>query len=286
MIRSLQAALLAACLLCAPATAAPALFLIKGGQAPIYLFGSIHAMPRGLDWRTDALDAAFEAADECWFEALNANVDAAALLSLAAALDPLRPLANALDPEDYALLESRVEGVVPGAMPLVNRMSPWVAAMFALIDASSTLLNDTVEGPDFILMREADTEGKPTGALENVAGVLRIFNTIPRPRQLEMLKATLHLPQGQPSVVKAFADHWMNGDLDALAAVYTTAGSTDPFALDTLLQHRNEAWLPKILALLDQDKTILITVGAGHLVGPGNLRDLLEQRGYHLERLQ
>jgi uncharacterized protein YbaP (TraB family) len=42
---------------------------------------------------------------------------------------------------------------------------------------------------------------------------------------------------------------------------------------------RNRKWVPKIEALLDDDRNYLVIVGTGHLVGQGSVIDLLKKDG-------
>ena len=50
------------------AAAQPAIWTVRSRTATLVLFGSIHLLPPGLDWRPPALDAALSEADELWFE--------------------------------------------------------------------------------------------------------------------------------------------------------------------------------------------------------------------------
>src|SRR5512145_2565064 len=52
----------------APAPPEPALWQIRAGQSTIYLFGSIHMLPRNWAWRTNTIDAAIASADSFVFE--------------------------------------------------------------------------------------------------------------------------------------------------------------------------------------------------------------------------
>ncbi|PON10235.1 hypothetical protein C2W62_51155, partial [Candidatus Entotheonella serta] len=49
-------------------TAAPAFWKIDGPKGDVYLFGSIHLLPQGVNWRTPELDAALNAAEVVVFE--------------------------------------------------------------------------------------------------------------------------------------------------------------------------------------------------------------------------
>jgi uncharacterized protein YbaP (TraB family) len=50
-----------------------------------------------------------------------------------------------------------------------------------------------------------------------------------------------------------------------------------------LLDDRNQAWVVQIEKMLDEDATFLVTVGAGHLVGPTGVPALLRADGYTVE---
>ena len=69
-IVSARAALAALLLACVPAgssppppIAKPALWKLSDADTTIYLFGTIHALPHGYQWRDGALDDAFHKAD-------------------------------------------------------------------------------------------------------------------------------------------------------------------------------------------------------------------------------
>ena len=51
-----------------PAQAQPAVWIVRDHDSEMLLFGSIHLLPPGLDWRPAALDAALAKADDLWFE--------------------------------------------------------------------------------------------------------------------------------------------------------------------------------------------------------------------------
>ena len=51
-----------------PAQAKPPMWIVRSPHATLVLFGSIHLLPAGLDWRPATLDDALARADELWFE--------------------------------------------------------------------------------------------------------------------------------------------------------------------------------------------------------------------------
>ena len=52
----------------------------------------------------------------------------------------------------------------------------------------------------------------------------------------------------------------------------------------TILGKRNRAWVPQI-EQLHADGGAFVAVGAGHLVGPANVVDLLAERGFTVTRV-
>ncbi len=46
----------------------PATWTVHGPRGEVLLFGSVHLLPGGLDWRPPALNRALGVADDLWFE--------------------------------------------------------------------------------------------------------------------------------------------------------------------------------------------------------------------------
>jgi len=66
--------------------------------------------------------------------------------------------------------------------------------------------------------------------------------------------------------------------------MFDTTLDTNPEARAALLDNRNAAWVVALKPWLDMErKTFFVTVGAGHLVGPGGVPALLKKEGYRVE---
>jgi uncharacterized protein YbaP (TraB family) len=64
----------------------------------------------------------------------------------------------------------------------------------------------------------------------------------------------------------------------------TSADMNDyPQLRKVLIEDRNNAWVKKIIALLDENKTYFIAVGAAHLVGPRGVPSLLRKQGLKVD---
>ncbi len=77
---------------------------------------------------------------------------------------------------------------------------------------------------------------------------------------------------------------WQNGEADDLYALLFKSFEDHPGIEDRLLTRRNEDWLPQIEKWLKTPKITMVIVGAGHLVGPEGLVELLKQKGYEVKQ--
>jgi uncharacterized protein len=72
---------------------------------------------------------------------------------------------------------------------------------------------------------------------------------------------------------------WQRGDTAWFASELQSDIGRDPVLYQSVLAARNRKWIPRIEALLTDDKNYLVIVGTGHLVGPDSVIDLLKKDG-------
>lgn len=291
MIRALVAALLACLALSGcrrepppPAPPArPALWVIDRaeGRPAGWLFGTIHALPRGTAWRTPALAHAVRDAGVLVVEVR--DLDQRALAAQFARLARDRagpPLALRLPPgarRELAALLDR-EGVAEGRF---DALETWAAALALarLGEAASPR-----EGVDRALL--ADFADRPVRELEGAAAQLAIFDALPEREQRDLLAAVIaeHARAGADRT--ALARAWLAGDTQRLARLARTGLLADPELYEALLAARNRAWMNRLTPLLERGERPLVAVGAAHLLGPDGLPAMLTARGYRVRRIQ
>ena len=125
----------------------------------------------------------------------------------------------------------------------------------------------------------ARSDGKSVAGLETVHDQIAIFETMSMDAQAEYLVSSLEQARDLPKDVDAMIHAWQHGDTQWFEAQLKCEFGTDPGLYQTLLLARNRKWLPKIEALLNDDKNYLVIVGTGHLVGPGSVIELLKKDG-------
>ena len=284
MKRRLAALLLAGLLfgVTLPARADPALFLIDGGTAPLYLFGSVHVLRPGLAWRTPRFNHILAECQEYWFETTEQPA-AATILQLIPALDFLHPLHSLLPPADYALITRKLGADSP-ALTVVDHMRPWLVAL--VIDAADLMPHGStaaVPGVDVQLM---DGASKPVHGLETLTDIVTLMNAVPDRDQIAFLHEALGGAKGGGTALVALQNAWAAGNLVKLRALTQEMQAATPNLFNTLLKQRNARWLDELDTLLHGGKPVLVTVGAAHLIGPDGLLALLRARGYTTTRIQ
>lgn len=271
-----------------PARADPALFVARAPGITAYLLGSFHALKPGTEWQTPEIGTAFDAASECWFEAVMPDNPAAALTLILPGIDPERHLPALLGPADHARLERKAAAIaIPGGIGMVDTMRPWLAFM-TLVAAemkAAGLEGDT--GVDTTLQAQAKAAGKPVLGFETLEQQVGFFASQPEPLMLRLMRDELHAPQAARSQLDRLVPIWLKGDLGSVAGqMNATMRAFGPAFADILLYRRNQAWADRLDGMRGSGKTILVTVGAGHLAGPGSLRDELVRRRFTIERVQ
>lgn len=278
-------AILLALVTATPAIASPALWKIADKDTTIYLFGTIHALPDGYQWRGPVLERAFASADTLVIETL-IDKDPGAIASLFPAPDPSLPPITARVPEkSQAPLAAMIAkaGLAPNQL---DRMPTWQAA-FVLMGAMMRDLGvDRSAGVEQTLDTSFTAATKKIEGLETTAQQLGYFAALSEADQRELL---IGLVDGSGSAKTDFARliaAWSSGDERALAKVVADDEDLTPHLREVLLERRNANWAKWLQARLDRPGTVLVAVGAGHLAGPMSVQTMLRKQGVKVQRVQ
>ncbi|MBK5265255.1 MAG: TraB/GumN family protein [Alphaproteobacteria bacterium] len=268
-----------------PASADPALWVVKDKDTSIYLFGTVHVMKPGTVWFDDEILAAFDKSNTLVTEIIEPEPGTMSTKVASLALDPEGPpLSEKLAPDARTkyLAAMTTIGIPYQAL---ERYKPWMVGITLAIAPLGKLGYDTERGADKILSAAASAAGKARGALETPDQQLGFFNGLPEDQQIAFLNATV---DGLPDVDKDFGElvnDWIAGQPDALADKMNESLETTPELAKTLLFQRNENWARQIKAMLDTPGTVFIAVGAGHLAGKKSVQDYLKALGIKTERV-
>lgn len=267
------------------ASARPPIWVVRDANSELVLFGSVHVLPPGLDWRPPALDAALARADDLWFELPIDAASEAKVGQLAAArgmLPPDQSLSRMLSPDGAQRLE-RAAADLGVSMAVLDRLEPWFAEV-ALAGAQFMKSGaDANSGVEKTLAASAPASAARK-AFESPEEQIAIFDAAPLPEQIASLEESLRELERNPRAYDELVAVWMAGDLkalddDALGPIRKAA----PGLYARLVTQRNERWIKAIRARMDGSGKTVVVVGVGHLVGADGLPMRLRALGYEVE---
>lgn len=280
---------------CGSAQAAPAMWVVRDADSEIFLFGAMHALKPGADWRTPAYDAAYRKAEAVWFEAEVDQVEPGQISDLIEryGVDRERPLSSRLSPRQRADLEAALaEGVL--SLDRIDHLRPWAAALVLSMQPVRNGGATLEAGVDIAVTRQARAAAKPIRAFETMEDQVRMFAGLPPEVELQYLVDVIaerrdRNKDGGRGVRKAGsrAEAWIRGDVARLgAAGVGELRAQSPRFYEALLKRRNEAWAEALSAQMAGQGVQLVNVGALHLLGDDGLPALMAARGFHVERVQ
>jgi uncharacterized protein YbaP (TraB family) len=271
-------------LLCVAAHADGALhslWELHGKHNTVYLLGSIHVL-RPSDY--PLAPAVLEAYGNSKSVLMEVNVE-----EISSAQVQAEMLASAILPEGKTLPEvlgqQRYERAAALAhevgveLSMFDQFAPWFAAE-AISQLQLTQLGFQPEsGVEMYFMERARTDGKSVAGLETVHEQISIFQNMPLDTQAEYLATSLEQAHDLPQEVDSMVRAWQHGDTQWFASELRSEFKQDSRLYQSVLGARNRKWVPKIEALLNDDKNYLVIVGTGHLVGDGSVIELLKKDG-------
>lgn len=271
----------------APATGGngPALWKVADEDTTIYLFGTVHVLPQGIEWYDTTIADALEGADMIVTEIKMDPASETSLQQLSMSLGVLpagTTLRTLLNPEQTTAYEAALAKI--GAPPAAfDQLKPWLAGLTLSLIPLMQQGYDPSSGVEKVLLAKAGN--KPQGALETPEFQLGIFDTMPTEGQIAFLMETVTgMDEVKPTLDRMVAE-WAKGDAEELAAIMNE-GMSDPSVAEALLYSRNANWAEWIDARLDQPGSVFIAVGAGHLAGARSVQDYLVQKGITVMRVK
>lgn len=271
-----------------PALADPALWVARSPTATVYLFGTVHVLPKDAHWHNATLDKALAASGQLYVEEDDDDPATMQALVLRYGIDASHPLSAQLDASERAQLDAAAKDAgVPGGGASLDPMRPWLAALTITVAPIVKAGFDPKSGADKQLQHEFKSAGKPIGAFETADEQIHIFADMPLATQQNLLRQALRDYAKGPALIKATVADWQAGDVAGLAKlVNSDMRKQFPDVYRTLLVDRNHRFAEKIKVLMQQPGTLFVAVGTGHLVGPDSVQAQLAKLGIETHRLR
>ncbi len=268
------------------AAAGPALWKVADEDTTIYLFGTIHILPEGIEWYTPTIAQAFDASGSLVTELpkdSDKDPKMAQLVATKAMLPAGTTLRSKLTDEQKATYEAALAKLeVPAAA--FDQFDPWFAGVTLGILPLMKEGYSPEAGIEAVLETKVP-EGMERGALETAEYQISVFDEMPEESQIRFMIETAEQIDDIKTMLDEMVAVWVKGDADALAELMNEA-LQDPILAERLLYTRNANWAEWIDTRLDTPGTVFIAVGAGHLAGEKSVQDLLSQRDITVMRVQ
>jgi len=258
-----------------------ALWEVHGKHNTVYILGSIHVL-RPSDYPlAPAMLNAYSAAQTIYMEVNLQEFDSQAVQAemLSSAIMPEdKGLPAVLGKERYGRAYALAHEVGV-ELPSFDQFAPWFAAEAISQLQLMHLGFQPQSGVEAYFLERARTDGKSVAGLETVHDQIALFQNMSLDSQAEYLISSLEQAHDLPREVDEMVRAWQRGDTQWFTNELKSELGGDPQLYQSVLVARNRKWLPKIEALLKDDKNYLVIVGTGHLVGRGSVIDLLKKDG-------
>lgn len=267
-----------------PALAQPSIWVVHGPHCTLTLFGSIHVLPKGLDWEPPALAQALARANELWFEipvGAQSEAQATAEAQSRGFLPEGGRLRALLSPEDARRLTDFADRHSL-SMAKLDRMRPWFAD---LLVSSFSYLQEGAGQQDGVEAHLANAAPQAARrAFETAAQQVEMVSGAPQAAQIASLGSSLREADGEPQEYRRIVDAWMKGDGQAIyRRDVLTLRHDAPELFRILITERNAAWTDVLADRLAGAGDVVVVVGAAHLLGPDGVPARLRALGFRVD---
>jgi uncharacterized protein len=269
----------------APVEARPALWRVADEDTTIYLFGTMHALPRGLEWGTQRFAVALAEADELVLEVAEGTDGMGEAMRAAAFREGLPPIVERVPEERREALR---EAISASGIPVqaFDGMKSWAAGLLLSLLAMQRLGIAGSSGVEAQLRSGWTGQGRELTGLETAAEQLGFLDQLSEESQRLFLLSATESDEEVRRQFEAMRVAWTSGDVEAIARTFNEDASMSRELREVLLTRRNARWADWLKARMERPGTVFVAVGAGHLAGEGSVQDMLARRGLGVQRVQ
>jgi uncharacterized protein YbaP (TraB family) len=265
----------------------PLLWRVSDGDNDLYLLGSFHALKPSDYPLAPAVDAAFDDAEVVAFEISPAEMTSPELgLQMMQAASDSQGLVDVLDTRTMERLKAYCNS---RSLPIeaFEQYEAWFVGLMISLSEMQRDGFDPAQGLDQQLIARVAKTNKRTMGLETGASQIAVLDGMSPEEQKQSLSEALDDAEDHKAMDQLH-EKWRSGDVAALESMLTVDFRKQYASLYQRIDvDRNNAWIPKLRALLDNEHRddALVVVGTMHLLGPDGLVSQLRAKGYRVERL-
>jgi uncharacterized protein YbaP (TraB family) len=279
-MRALMACTAAFALARAPALAKPALWVVKGPNATVYLFGTFHMLPPHTHWKSPVIEKAMADSQEIWTEADVESLPEVVKLIHHYGLDRRTNIRSVLSTDLVRRYESAM-ATAGLSVELYSHVKPWLAQL--LLTGGAMKKARFGYGVETELLAYARQHHKETPNFETADEQFALLADLPEDAQIPVLKQQIVDYDKRANMLNTLVNAWLSGNdkrLDELSnkqLVTTNAdGTPNERYFDDVIVRRNEHFAQHIAERLQRGGTAFVAVGAAHLCGTASVQALLK----------
>ncbi len=262
------------------------LWSVQTQSNKIYLLGSLHLLKQDSYPLAADIERAYADSQVVIFEtdiaAMQEPGMQARLLELG--LYPAEQnLLQHLDGDTRRLLGKKMSEI---GLPLeqFSRFKPWFVALTLTTLELQRLGYNPAYGVDIYFFNRAKSDGKEIGFLEPAEFQINLLGSMLAQDQNDFLSQTLKDLEVVNELAGDLVRSWKTGDSERLNDLLSKSFKNYPALHDRFFIQRNKKWIREIEGAMRKNKNVLFVVGAGHLVGPESVVDLLKKKGYPVKQ--
>lgn len=262
------------------------LWVVETTSNKVFLMGSLHVLKESAYPLAAEIDRAYASSQRLVFETdLEAMMDPAILARMMelGVYSEGQDLFQNISGDTRKDLENKLRelGLPPAYF---SRFKPWFLAVTLTTLELQRLGFNPLYGIDIHFFTKAKADQKELVYLESVEYQLNLLGRMTASDQKSFLKQTLKDLEISAQLAGDMMTAWQKGDADKLYRLLFKSFEDHPNIEDRLLTRRNKDWIPIIEAMLGKPKNTMVIVGAGHLIGPAGIVELLKEKGYTVKQ--
>ncbi len=275
----------------APKETGPAMWVVSDADTRIYLFGTVHLLPKGVTWETEAFRKAMAetqiTAIETDTESAYAKATIGAMLQEHGLNPSWQTLRGVLGAERYTKL-AEIAKRHRVSLERMQSYRPWLAMTMFSVEVMNANGFHRDLGVERIVTAAAKAEHDKLFTMETPEAQIKALATMDAPEMLDSFDVQIASLSDFKSKMDPLLSAWRTGDIAALDKLSSEdMRRMAPVAYRALLVNRNANWVERLEGWMrGKGSNYFVAVGAAHLVGPDSVLAMLEKRGIKATRVQ
>jgi len=243
-------------------------------QYPLYIYGSIHALPQADFIIHDTAYHIFQHSSLAVFEVDFTQPDIGAEIQKGMFMEGTS-IEQLLSDDDFNTLKSFIEDSVGLSMDAVKNVKPLMFSAFFI----PKIIGSQPASYDFYFLQKAQELSIPVAGLETVSEQFGYFDSVPLKEQAQMLMESVNDFDKEKDNYAKMIELYKKHDIEALYELTVDMSKNYESFINILIHQRNEEWVPRITGLCSEESCFVV-VGCAHLGGEKGVINLLRKEGY------